>query len=105
MSRRILEACLAGAEPNDAGAVRADRRVVARQPETAGGIALAVRKLRQEDLAAGIELRLEPGRVVTRAGTVGERRRRERADETREQQPDPRPHAAHGSRISVRPVP
>src|SRR5947209_16767133 len=52
-----------------------------RDPEPASAVALAVRELRQEDVAAGVEPGLQPGGVVTRRGTPwrrdGKRDRRE----------------------------
>src|SRR5439155_13138395 len=54
-------------ERDDARAVRGNGRVVVRNPEAAGRIALAVRKPGQIDRpAAAVEPRLQPGSVVAR---------------------------------------
>src|SRR5439155_2227286 len=56
-------------ERDDAGTVRSDRRVVTGDPQAAGCVALTIGESREEDGAAGIELRLQPRRVVTDSAT------------------------------------
>src|SRR5262249_34968192 len=82
---RPLRAGLARAEPDDAGAVGRDRRVVAGHPEPARAVALAVRQLRDEHVAAGVELGLQ-ARSVVAAARRGRRRAREDGNAQRGEQ-------------------
>ena len=51
-------------EGDDARTVRCDGGVVAGDPEPARRVALAVWQTREEEGAAGVELRLQPGAVI-----------------------------------------
>jgi hypothetical protein len=77
------DARVSRADPDDAGAVGDDLRVVAPDPEAARRVTLAVRQLREEDGAAAVEPGLEPGRVVPSRGRLaaGERGEHQERDE------------------------
>ena len=71
MLRVRVEARGPEAERDDAGPVRADRRVVVGEPEAARAVAGPVRELRQEDRATRVELGLQQVGVVAHGGARG----------------------------------
>ena len=92
-------ASLAGAERHDACSVGGDVGVVVGHPEPSSGVALPVRQLRQEDVAACVELRLQSLGVVTDTAAC-ERRHAERRDDAGREAPhapcrEPTPHLSY----------